>query len=67
MRSKTLCHVCGKVVGAWHKTGVHPKCAGKDELFSTPGSRTTSIFHPKAQAQRDAILRQINGAPRERR
>lgn len=72
MSEKQLCPVCGKVVGAWHKTGVHPKC--QNVIVTTPSAvlpdpkvvKPVGIFDPGAQAQRDAILRRINGAPRQR-
>lgn len=46
-KSQALCPVCGKVVGAWHKSGVHPKCEKK----------TLS-----AKADFEAQLRKINAA-----
>lgn len=29
----TLCPVCGKKVGSWHKSGVHPSCEKKRTEF----------------------------------
>ena len=75
MPDKKLCPVCGKVVGAWHKTGVHPKCAAKQPAFiaTVKGTYTSpklelkrGLFDPGAQTERDKILRAISGPPKER-
>jgi hypothetical protein len=64
MPDKTLCPVCGKVVGPWHKSGVHPKCGVG---FTSAIDRQNAPFGAKlTQTQRDKILRAISGPPRER-
>lgn len=80
MTDKKLCSVCGKVVGPWHKTGIHPKCGPKADEVQKRGplpvrlrdapvfknAEGINLFDPRAQSRRDAILRGINGAPRQR-
>jgi len=70
-----ICPVCGKKVGSWHQSGVHPACARKVQRFETktpmhPIDRarlnrgTPEAIKAMSQKQRDEILRRIN-RPRE--
>ena len=76
-----MCPVCSKKVGAWHKDGVHPACAKKVERLSpdivqsiakaeaAAGTAIASLsdsIRQMTQAQRDAILRNMNRGRTER-
>lgn len=70
-REGTVCPVCGKKVGAWHKSGIHPVCAKKGEAAGREAARVLSapdrpIGVGLTQTERDAILRRINREPRPR-
>lgn len=65
-----ICPRCGKKVGKWHRSGVHPTCQKKINEINARGPLAVkpanvgheirSIFDPSAQRERDAILRRIN-------
>jgi hypothetical protein len=58
--------VCGKKVGAWHKSGIHPKCRertftkAEDAAAGVDAATTSEAIHALSQAQRDRILRRMN-------
>ena len=60
--AEKFCPVCNRKVGAWHASGIHPACVPKmKDLWAERG-----IGARLTQAQRDAILREVNTRSRER-